>query len=267
MAANKSDEKEARAARGRLRVYNARQAVHANKISRRRRDNIFATIVALVVITLATATQFAYFTDGPGASAPESEATESEATASADPEAQSNVGDVPSPDFAENRVWSGELAINDVPLAIELDGAAAPQAVAAFVQESREDYFPGKTCHRLTTDGFYVLQCGSVDGVGGGDPTFSFGPIENAPVDDFYAAGTIAMARASGDAYSNGRQFFIVYEDTTIASDQAGGYTVMGRVTGGLEALKAAVVDAGVAGGATDGAPVTETTITSVTLD
>ena len=262
MPANRSDEKEARAARERLRVYNARQAVHTGKIARRRRDNLLAIVVGLVVIALATATQFAFFTNGPGATEPEAEPS-----ASAEPEAGANVGDVPSPELAENRTWTGQLAINDIPLQIELDGAAAPQAVAAFVQEVDEGYFPGKTCHRLTNGGFFVLQCGSLDGTGAGDPAFSFGPIENAPEGDLYPAGTIAMARAGGDAFSNGRQFFIVYDDTTIPSDAAGGYTIMGRVTGGLDALRAGVIDAGIADGASDGAPLVATTITAVTLD
>ena len=79
------------------------------------------------------------------------------------------------------------------------------------------------------TDGFAFLQCGSVDGTGAGDPDYSFGPIENAPTDNIYPAGTIAMARAGDDAYSNGHQFFIVTADTTLGADSAGGYTIVSR--------------------------------------
>lgn len=258
MATNRSSEKESRAARERLRVYRARQGVHDHRIARRRRDNIIAVTAALLVVALAVVAQVLFFTSGPGQPEPEP-------TASAAPETSG----VPSPELAEDRLWTGELVLNDIPLTIELDGQAAPQAVAAFVQNTREDYFTGKTCHRLTDGGFFVLQCGSIDGAGSSDPAFTFGPIENAPADDLYPAGTIAMARAGGDAASNGRQFFIVYDDTTIPSDAAGGYTVLGRVTDGLEALREGITDAGVVPGSseTDGAPVVETTITAVTVD
>ena len=36
-----------------------------------------------------------------------------------------------------------------------------------------------------------------------------------------------------GDGSSMGSRFFIVYEDSTIQADSAGGYTVLGRVTEG----------------------------------
>jgi len=63
-----------------------------------------------------------------------------------------------------------------------------------------------------------------------------------------------------------GSQFFIVYDDTTIPADAVGGYTVLGRVTSGLDRVKAEIVAAGVEGGATDGKPVVPTTITQVSV-
>ena len=74
------------------------------------------------------------------------------------------------------------------------------------------------------------------------------------------------MARQPQNAYSQGSQFFIVYEDTTLTPDQAGGYTVVGRVTSGLDQLKSAVTDAGTADGSTDGAPAVPVTITGLTI-
>src|SRR5690606_2732345 len=100
-----------------------------------------------------------------------------------------------------------------------------------FIQHVRDDYFTGKTCHRLTDQGALLIQCGSLDGTGAGDPDFRFGPLENVPADNVYPAGTIALARAGGDAYSQGHQFFITYDDATIPPDTAGGYTVIGHVT------------------------------------
>ena len=74
------------------------------------------------------------------------------------------------------------------------------------------------------------------------------------------------MARQSGNAYSNGSQFFIVYGDTTIPNDSAGGYTVIGKVTSGLDKLVSEVADKGVQGGADDGKPVVTPKIESFTL-
>ncbi len=169
----------------------------------------------------------------------------------------------PDPSVAEGRTWTSTLTTSAGDITLELDGAAAPQAVATFVTLAQARFFDGTDCHRLTTAGIYVLQCGDPTGTGGGGPGFSFGPIENAPADDVYPAGTIAMARRSNDGASMGSQFFLVYQDSTIPSDAAGGYTVLGRITSGLDAVRA-VADAGVAGGASDGAPATPVTIEGV---
>jgi peptidyl-prolyl cis-trans isomerase B (cyclophilin B) len=75
------------------------------------------------------------------------------------------------------------------------------------------------------------------------------------------------MARQGQNSYSQGSQFFIVYEDTTLTADQAGGYTVVGQVTSGLDQLKAGITDAGTADGATDGAPAVPVTITAFTIE
>jgi peptidyl-prolyl cis-trans isomerase B (cyclophilin B) len=156
--------------------------------------------------------------------------------------------------------------LNDVPLGIQLDGAAAPQAVSSTISLINDGFYDGVSCHRLTTGGFFVLQCGDPNGDGSGGPGYSYGPVENAPADNVYPAGTIAMARQGGNAYSMGSQFFIVYDTTTIPADDAGGYTVLGTVTSGLDQLKEKITAAGVEGGATDGKPVVPTTITSATV-
>jgi peptidyl-prolyl cis-trans isomerase B (cyclophilin B) len=256
VAPSRNEEREAREARKRLKAYQARQAVHEHRSSRRVRDNWIAAVLVVVVAAAATLAQLAFFKVGPF----EAAATPS-ASASASPTVE-----LPSPDLAENRTWTGTMTINDAPLEIELDGAAAPQGVSAFVALTQAGFYDGLSCHRLTTDGFFVLQCGDPNGDGTGGPGFSYGPIENAPADDVYPAGTIAMARTSGDGESMGSQFFIVYEDTTIPSDAAGGYTVLGRVTSGLEGLSPAAIDAGVEDGATDGRPAQPVTISSVTV-
>lgn len=146
--------------------------------------------------------------------------------------------DVPDASLAEGRTWTVEMETSAGALTLELDGAAAPQAVASFVTLAREGFFTGTTCHRLTTTGIFVLQCGDPTGTGSGGPGYRFGPIENPPPDDVYPAGTLAMARVGGDGQSIGSQFFLVYSDSTIPSDAAGGYTVFGRVLEGMDLLQ-----------------------------
>jgi peptidyl-prolyl cis-trans isomerase B (cyclophilin B) len=149
-----------------------------------------------------------------------------------------------------------------------VDGTKAPQAAAVFKSLSDEGYFNGKSCHRLTTaDRFGVLQCGSPNGDGQGDPDYTWGPLENTPADNTYPAGTIAVARTGNNAYGNGTQFFIVYKDTVIPADAAGGYTVVGKVTSGLDVVSN-IAAAGITPGAgdTDGAPKQPVTIDSFSL-
>jgi len=131
---------------------------------------------------------------------------------------------------------------------------------------AQDGYFEGISCHRLTTAGIFVLQCGDPNGDGTGGPGYNFGPIENAPADDLYEEGVIAMARRGGDDHSMGSQFFIVYQDSQIPSDSVGGYTVLGRVTGGLESIQD-IAAAGVAGGGTDGPPIDSVTLENVSVE
>ena len=173
---------------------------------------------------------------------------------------------LPDPSAAEGRTWTADLTTTAGDLTLTLDGAAAPQAVASFVTLAQDGYFDDTSCHRLTTerDGIFVLQCGDPTGTGTGGPGYFFGPIENAPADDVYPAGTVAMARMGDDPQSMGSQFFLVYQDSTIPSDRAGGYTVFGTITAGMDVLQD-VADAGNAEG-TGAQPATEVTIEGVEL-
>lgn len=264
MVRSKNAEREAREARERLRRFNARQGTHASQVRRRKRDNILAIVGAIVIAALAGVTQVVYFSSGPGAPVP---APTASALPPVDPPAGKNVGDIPGPALAEGRTWTGTLTLNNVELGIQLDGAKAPQTVAVFVQEVEDGYFLGKSCHRLTLPPTRLIQCGSLDGTGAGDPAFGFGPIENAPADQVYPAGTIAMARAGNNAFSQGRQFFIMLEDGTLPTDSAGGYTIFGTVTSGLASLITTIADKGTVAGVSDGPPAVPTTITAVTLE
>jgi peptidyl-prolyl cis-trans isomerase B (cyclophilin B) len=245
----------------RITRFAAKQELESTKASRRKSDNRKALVVSLVAIGLAIGTQLTY-----AALFPKAEVATPEVTPTQDS------GLIPDIAIAENRTWTGSMQVGDASLEIELDGALAPQAVASFVDLAGKNFFDGIACHRLTTSGIFVLQCGKSTATPDGGPGYTFGPIENAPADNFYTKGTLAMARvganalgAEGAASSMGSQFFIVYEDSTISSDEAGGYTIFGKVTSGLEDLQS-VFDAGVDGGGADGAPALETKLGAIEL-
>jgi peptidyl-prolyl cis-trans isomerase B (cyclophilin B) len=244
------------------RRYEKWQQSQAARRARKRRQQVVAGgIVGVLVLGIGVTA--AVLAQGSGDGTDPAGTPTATTAPSTPPERVGNGGSVPEAALAEGRTWTGTITTSQGEIGIELDGALAPQAVANFVTLGQEGYFDGTDCHRLTTEGIYVLQCGDPTGTGTGSPGYSFGPVENAPADDVYPAGTIAMARQGGDGASMGSQFFLVYEDSTIPADAAGGYTVFGRITSGLDVVQA-VADAGVGGGASDGTPATPVTIEGV---
>ena len=269
MARLTARERAEREARQRARSFSIRQQVHAERAHRRRKDDRAAVIVLIAVLVVATAAQVAFFTAGPGAPKPSASAT---ATPTPTP-TPTATRTLPPSSLSEDRTWTGSLTLNSTELAISLNGKQAPQAVASFVSLVRSGFYTDVPCHRLTTAGIFVLQCGDPTGTGSGGPGYSFGPIENAPKATVtktvggvkgkygvYPAGTIAMARGAA-ADSQGSQFFVVYRDSELP---APGYTVFGKVTGGLGALRTAITSKGTADSGADGAPKVTTAITEV---
>jgi peptidyl-prolyl cis-trans isomerase B (cyclophilin B) len=63
-----------------------------------------------------------------------------------------------------------------------------------------------------------------------------------------------------------GSQFFIVYQDSMIPSDAAGGYTIFGKITSGLEAVQA-IADAGTQDGSSDGAPLNPVYLSGISVE
>ncbi|WP_026555002.1 peptidylprolyl isomerase [Arthrobacter sp. 35W] len=267
-----STKRDAREAKKRVARMQANQQLQHKQVARRKRDNLVAAIAIAAALALAVVLQITVFSHNP--SSADLAAAEAGLDSTASPSASAsptstapptNGANIPLPETAAGKTFTGQLSLNGSALGVEVDGTTAPQAAAVFKSLADQGFFTGKTCHRLTTaDNFGVLQCGSLNGDGIGDPSYQWGPVENTPANGIYPAGTIAVARA-GTTYSNGTQFFIVYKDTYL--DQAsGGYTILGKVTSGLDAITA-IAGAGVTGGTTDGAPVTAVTIDSFTLN
>jgi peptidyl-prolyl cis-trans isomerase B (cyclophilin B) len=125
-------------------------------------------------------------------------------------------------------------------IVVETVGDKAPQTLTALATLANKGFYTSTLCHRLTTQGLYVLQCGDPTISAKGGPVFNRKPWtgipdENLPVGEkiTYPAGTIAMANSGKN--TNGSQFFFVYEDSELKPY----YTVWGHITSGLETLRA----------------------------
>jgi peptidyl-prolyl cis-trans isomerase B (cyclophilin B) len=132
---------------------------------------------------------------------------------------------------------------------VEADGKSAPITVTALSALAAGGFFDKTLCHRLTTENIFVLQCGDPTATGLGGPNFTYRD-ENLPTaeENNYPAGVVAMANSGQN--TNGSQFFIVYEDTSLPPS----YTIWGKVTKGLEIVQM-VAKSGVLDGKKDGSP------------
>ena len=152
------------------------------------------------------------------------------------------------------------LTTNCGDIVIDMLADDAPETVTSMAFLADTGYYDATACHRLTTSGIFVLQCGDPAGDGTGGPGYQL-PDENLPAEGEanYPAGTVAMANAGpGTA---GSQFFLVYEDTTLPS----GYTIWGQITQGLDVVRA-IAEAGTANGGGDGPPAQAVVIESATV-
>lgn len=178
--------------------------------------------------------------------------TPQEPTTNADPAVE-----LPNAGITESNNASITFKTNQGEIVIETKPALAPLTVNAIAALAQKNYFDNTICHRLTTEGIFVLQCGDPTGTGTGGPGFNI-PDENLPepIENNYPAGTVAMANAGPG--TSGSQFFLVYQDTTLGPD----YTIWGTITSGLEIVQT-IASAGVIDGGPDGAPATGVTIES----
>lgn len=153
------------------------------------------------------------------------------------------------------------LTTNCGTIVITTVGKKAPETLTQLSMLAKAAYFDGTLCHRLTTAGIFVLQCGDPTAIGTGGPGFSY-PDENLPANapNNYPAGTVAMAN-SGPG-TNGSQFFLVFADTSLGPN----YTIWGKITKGLDIVQA-IAKAGVKGGGPDGPPNTAIALTKVRVN
>ena len=154
----------------------------------------------------------------------------------------------PTEGVETEKQYAVTLATDRGDIVFEMDSAATPCTANNLRSLAHFRYFDGTACHRLTTQGIEVLQCGDPTGTGSGGPGYQFAD-ENLE-DATYPRGTVAMANAGPG--TNGSQFFLVYGDSTLPPN----YTPFGTITKGLEVLDA-VAKAGSddSNGAGDGKP------------
>ena len=174
------------------------------------------------------------------------------------PPASRSVGLPPAkPDF--KAAYQATINTNRGAIVIDLLNSKATCTVNSFVFLAEKGYFSNTHCHRLTTSGIYVLQCGDPTGTGSGGPGYEFAD-ENL-TGATYTEATVAMANAG--ANTNGSQFFLVYKNSTLSP----AYTPLGKIVSGLNILQQ-VAKAGSDNsiGAGDGHPKEKVDIVSVTI-
>lgn len=119
-------------------------------------------------------------------------------------------------------------------ITLELDGAAAPAAVANFLNLVKAGFYDGMPFHRVEPG--FVIQAGDPALVGRPPAGYTI-PDERSPIK--HKRGVIAMARI----YKGGRmvpnsastQFYICLADTPHLDVM--GFTAFGRTTKGLEVV------------------------------
>lgn len=154
--------------------------------------------------------------------------------------------------------YRATIETNRGEIVMDLDGTAAPCATGSFRHLAEEGFYEDAPCHRLTTTGIFVLQCGDPSGTGLGGPGYRFANENTQGAT--YPRGTVAMAH-SQQPDSNGSQFFIVYKEGGLQPD----YTPFGTVVEGLDIVDD-VAKAGVGGGEGGETPKRDVVVKKVTV-
>jgi peptidyl-prolyl cis-trans isomerase B (cyclophilin B) len=173
----------------------------------------------------------------------------------------SRIADTPAPVATESGRIHAVIKTNLGDITADLLADRAPCTVHSFASLVAEDYYTDTSCHRITTAGLFVLQCGDPSGTGTGSPGYEYAE-ENLPTaapSPAYPKGTLAMANAGPG--TTGAQFFVVYRD----SDIPPAYTIFGIVTSGIDIVQRVAAN-GTADGSADGKPKVPVTISAVTL-
>jgi peptidyl-prolyl cis-trans isomerase B (cyclophilin B) len=271
-------ERQRKLARERYARQQARRAQHAHRW--RLTSVIVAACCAVVLLGGA-----AYLTFGTGSSKPAAAATPnptasptaaptptptptpslavepaSHCTYTAGGTAARKVGIPPAKPAFKAAKYQATIKTNRGTIVLDLLNHEATCTANSFIYLAAKHYFNNSPCHRLTTAGIYVLQCGDPTGTGSGGPGYKFAD-ENL-TGAKYTQGTVAMA--NGGPGTNGSQFFLVYRNSLTLPAS---YTPFGEIVSGLGIIQN-VARAGTdnSNGNGDGHPKEKVTIESVTI-
>ena len=123
------------------------------------------------------------------------------------------------------------LMKNGEKVEFELYPEAAPGTVENFKKLVNEGFYNGLNFHRVSPG--FVSQGGCPNGTGTGGPGYTI-KCETEGNPHKHVEGSLSMAHAGRD--TGGSQFFIVHEPQPHLN---GVHTVFGKVTSGMEAVKA----------------------------
>ncbi|MFJ9249402.1 peptidylprolyl isomerase [Streptomyces sp. NPDC101776] len=240
----------------------------------RMRNSVIASVLGVIVIgSVALYTTGVLKNDDDKSNASADVTPSASATSKApDPCAKPAAGKIktatwkkePAMTIDTSAAYTMKLATTCGDIDIALKTKAAPHTVNSFDFLAAKGYFDHTKCHRLTTSGIYVLQCGDPTGAGSGGPGYTI-PDENLKDTSLkggiYPAGTIAMAN-TGQKHTGGSQFFLVYKDSTLPAS----YTPFGTISAsGMKVLNK-IAAAGESTGAGDGAPNATVVINKATV-
>ena len=129
-----------------------------------------------------------------------------------------------------SRTYRATLVTAKGSIELTLDAKAAPRTVNNFVFLARDHFYDGLTFHRVERS--FVVQGGDPSGDGTGGPGY-FIDDEASPL--LHDDGALGMAKSAAPN-SAGSQFYITLG---AQPDLDGRYTVFGKVTSGMEIVRA----------------------------
>ncbi|MGI8881473.1 MAG: peptidylprolyl isomerase [Jatrophihabitans sp.] len=145
-----------------------------------------------------------------------------------------DVGLPPDPKTTPTATRTATFTTNQGVITVDLDGKNAPCNVQSIVYLIGKKFYDNTACPRSVNSGIFVVQCGDPSGTTGGGPTYTV--KDESLKTAKYPAGVLAMANSG--ANTNGSQFFFITKDSTSGLGSPGKYTVIGKITKGLDIVQ-----------------------------
>lgn len=162
----------------------------------RRRTRRITAIVAASVAVVAVVGVSAFVVSGKDDD--KDKKTDAAASQSPAPEPSESESKAPTPPMKIDKkaTYTMSLKTSQGDIAFSMDAAKTPETTNSFKALADKGYFDATKCHRLTTQGIFVLQCGDPKGDGTGGPGYNI-PDENLDaLGKAGADGTVSFPRA-----------------------------------------------------------------------